>query len=157
MQIKFMNRFFFLLMAIGLSSSASAQKIKAHPYLFFTPAAVNSFKDRIQADTAADNAWQTIKSKADNAVSAGKGGDMESLCLAYRMTGDTKYAQRAKELLVPLVNNAAWDGMDDRTPRWNSGLATGKSCFTASLGFDCIYDYLTAAERKEIADKIVRL
>jgi len=139
------------------SHTATAQKIKAHPYLFFTPAAINSFKDRIHADTAADNAWQAIKSKADNAVSAGKGGDMESLCLAYRMTGDTKYAQRAKELLVSLVNSAAWDGMDDRTPRWNSGLATGKSCFTSSLGFDCLYDYLTEAERKEIAGKIVRL
>ncbi|HXO77074.1 MAG TPA: heparinase II/III family protein, partial [Puia sp.] len=64
---------------------------------------------------------------------------------------------RAKEVLLQLVNSTAWDGMDDRTPRWNSGLATGKGCFTSSLGFDCLYDVLTPAERKEIAGKIVRL
>jgi CubicO group peptidase (beta-lactamase class C family) len=129
----------------------------AHPFLFFTPTAIRDLKERVRTDTAAANNWQRIRSKADSAVSAGKGGDMESLCLAYRMTGDTKYAQRAKELLVQLVNSPAWDGMDDRTPRWNSGLATGKSCFTSSLGFDCLYDFLTAEERKEVAAKIVRL
>lgn len=149
-----------LLAATGLlllTSVVSAQKTKTHPYLFFTPASINTFKDRIHGDTAADNAWQAIKRKADNAVAAGNGGDMESLCLAYRMTGETQYAERAKNLLVELVNSPAWDGMDDRTPRWNAGLGTGKNCFTASLGFDCLYDFLKPAERKDIARSIVRL
>jgi len=148
--------------AMGLTAAVSAQKIanpktKAHPYLFFTPTAIHDLKERVRTDTATANNWQMILNKVDNALSAGKGGDMESLCLAYRMTGDQKYAQRGKELLIQLVNSPAWDGMDDRTPRWNSGLATGKSCFTSSLGFDCLYDFLTGEERKEIAGKIVRL
>lgn len=151
-----------MVIGMGLMSAASAQKAAgqktaAHPYLFFTPVAIHDLKDRIRTDTASANNWQCIQVRADNAVATGKGGDMESLCLAYRMTGDTKYAQRAKALLVQLVSSPAWDGMDDRIPRWNSGLATGKSCFTSSLGFDCLYDFLTGEERKDIAGKIVLL
>ena len=152
-------KYWILLMAciLGHQAIVSAQKPRLHPYLFFTPASIRNLKDRIQTDTVAGNHWQRIREKADEAVSAGKGGDMESLCLAYRMTGDTKYAQRAKALLMQLVNGPAWDGMDDRTPRWNAGLGTGRGCFTSSLGFDCLYDHLTSEERKEIAGKIVRL
>jgi len=128
-----------------------------HPYLFFTPAAIQGLKERMHADTAAENSWRLILGKADDAVKAGKGGDMSTLCLAYRMTGDVKYAQRAKDLLVQLVNSSAWDGMDDRTPRWNAGLGTGKGCFNAAMGYDCLYDMLSAEERKDISKKIVRL
>ena len=141
----------------GCIGTVHAQKVKAHPYLFYTSEVVKKLEERVKVDTAVARYWQEIKTKADGAVQAGRGGDMESLCLAYRMTGDSKYAQRAKELLMQLVNGAAWDGMDDRTPRWNAGLGTGRGCFTSSLGFDCIYDYLTAAERKDIAGKIVKM
>ena len=128
-----------------------------HPYLFLTSEVIGSLKERIRTDTAVERSWQSIRAKADEAVATGRGGDMGGLCLAYRMTGDNKYAQRAKALLVQLVNGAVWDGMDDRTPRWNAGLGTARGCFTSALGFDCLYDYLTAEERKDIAGKIVRL
>ncbi|HSC36635.1 MAG TPA: heparinase II/III family protein, partial [Chitinophagaceae bacterium] len=150
-------RVFIFCALLLLAVTAGAQSKKAHPYLYFTPDHVQHLKERLKTDTLVARVWNDMKAKADQAVAAGRGGNMDALCLAYRMTGDTKYAQQAKGLLLQLVNKEAWDGMDDRTPRWNSGLATGRGCFTSALAFDCIYDYLSKQERKYIADKIVKL
>ncbi|HWB92627.1 MAG TPA: heparinase II/III family protein [Puia sp.] len=147
---------FFIFVGLIQFAAVSAQQRKAHPYLFFTPAAVDAFKTRIRSDTAIAGRWQDIRARADNSLMGGK-ADMETLCLVYRVTGDKKYATRAKELLLHLVSQPAWDGMDDRTPRWNSGLNTGKDCFATALGFDCVYDDLSVTERKAIAEKIVSL
>ncbi|MEO7769210.1 MAG: DUF4962 domain-containing protein, partial [Ferruginibacter sp.] len=130
---------------------------QAHPYLFYTARQVQHLKERLPKDTLMSRVWNEMKSKADQAVIAGKGGNMEALCLAYRMTGDNKYAQLVKTALLQLVSKPYWDGMDDRTPRWNSGLASARGCYTSAVAFDCIYDFLTKAERREIADKIVQL
>ena len=134
-----------------------AQSKKAHPYLYFTAGHIQHLKERLKTDTLVARVWNEMKAKADQVVSIGRGGNIDILCLAYRMTGDAKYAQQAKTLLLQLVNKDAWDGMDDRVPRWNSGLATARGCFTSSLAFDCIYDYLSKQERQEIAAKIVKL
>jgi len=136
--------------------AVNAQQKRSHPYLFFTNTAIDAFKTRIEADTSTANRWQEILGRADNTLTASKisAADMETLCLAYRVTGDKKYAAKAKELLQHLVDLPAWDGMDDRTPRWNSGLNTGKNCFASALGFDCIYDNLTPTERKNFAEQI---
>jgi len=141
----------------GFSINSSAQRLKAHPYLFLTPSHIQQVKERLRMDTAMNRAWDGIKTRADQSVAAGKGGDMGALCLAYQMTGDNRYARQAKSLLVQLVNGKPWDGMDDRTPRWNAGLGTAHNCFTAALGFDCIYDYLSKEEREDIAHKIVKM
>ncbi|HEY4149338.1 MAG TPA: heparinase II/III family protein [Chitinophagaceae bacterium] len=144
-----------LLLVTGLS--VAAQSKKAHPYLYFTPDRIQRLKERVKSDTMMATMWNGMKARADQAVAGGRGGNAEILCLAYRMTGDTKYAQQAKTLLLQLVNKEAWDGMDDRTPRWNSGLGTSHSDYTASLVYDCIYDYLSKQERQDIAGKIVKL
>jgi hypothetical protein len=101
--------------------------------------------------------WNEMKTKADEAVATARGGNTDMLCLAWRMTGDTKYAQLVKTQLLQLTGRDAWDGMDDRAPRWNAGLGTSHSSYTASMAFDCIYDYLSKQERQEIAGKIVKL
>ncbi|MEO6730695.1 MAG: heparinase II/III family protein [Ferruginibacter sp.] len=147
--------FSVLIILCATANHLTAQK--AHPYLYFTPAKMQQLKDRIQKDTIANRSWNEMKESADKAVLAGKGGNMEELCLAYRMTGDTKYGEPVKALLLQLVNKAAWDGLDDRTPRWNSALGTARQNGLAANAFDCIYDILSKAERKGIADKIVKL
>ena len=137
--------------------AVNAQPKSSHPYLFFTKTAIDAFKTRIKADTSTANYWQEIQTRADNSLTTPMtpaAADIETLCLAYRLTGDKKYAAKAKELLQHLIDQPAWDGMDDRTPRWNSGLNTGKNCFASALCFDCIYDYLTPAERKTFAGQI---
>jgi len=150
--------FLFVLMA-SFTAFAQADKrtVKTHPYLIYTSSRIGLLKNRINEDTAMNQAWIRMKTEADQSVNAGKGGNIEVLSLAYRMTGDKKYAGQAKVLLQQLIRRTAWDGMDDRTPRWNSGLATGKSSFLSAVTFDAIYDYLTKQERKEIAEQIVKL
>ncbi len=152
--IKYRLAVFVLLLQVCM---LHAQSKNAHPYLFFTADRIRHLKERLTTDTLVARAWNEMKAKTDQALSAGRGGNIDAFCLAYRMTGEAKYAQQAKTLLLQLVGKEAWDGMDDRTPRWNSGLATGRGCFTSSLAFDCIYDYLTKQERQEIAAKIVKL
>jgi len=133
----------------------SAQK--AHPYLFYTNERVQFLKNRIKTDTAIANSWNNINRNADQMMANGKGGDVEMLTLAYRVTGDKKYAERVKALLAALLQRDAWDGMDDRMPRWNSGLSTSHYSWTASVAFDGIYDYLTKDERARFAQRIVDL
>jgi hypothetical protein len=130
---------------------------KAHPYLFYTPQSVQRVKERIKKDTLVERAWEEIKANTDKAIDAGKTGNMEEMSFVYRMTGDKKYAEAAKKALLQLLSRSAWDGMDDRTPRWNSGLSTAHNNFISSVVFDAIYDYLTKEERKKIANDIVRL
>lgn len=50
--------------------------------------------------------------------------------------------QEQKHCLWGVVNKKEWDGMDDRTPRWNAGLGTSHTNWTASVTFDAIYNSL---------------
>ena len=147
----------FFLIAVCLAGITHAQSKKLHPYLFYTAQRVSHLKERIKTDTILARSWNDMKSKADEMISQAKGGNMELLTLVYRMTGDKQYAERAKLLLNEMLSRNAWDGMDDRTPRWNSGLGTARGCFTSALVFDGIYDYLDKEERTKMAEKIVKL
>lgn len=142
-------------------NNANAQvridKIKQHPYLYYTNDRIREAKEKIKEDTAMNNAWQAMLSRADAAVSSGKGGDMEVLSFVYRMTGEKKYAMQAKKILLQLAGKKAWDGLDDRTPRWNAALGTAHYNAMTATVYDAIYDVLTQDERKTIAGAIVRL
>lgn len=158
-KISFLN---ILIVSIILCcNDANAQigidKVKRHPYLFYTDDRIKEVKKKIKEDTAMRNAWQAMFSRADAAVSSGKGGDMEVLSFAYRMTGEKKYAMQAKKILLELAGKKAWDGLDDRTPRWNAALGTAHYNAMTATVYDAIYDALTQEERKTIAGAIVSL
>ncbi|WP_020597533.1 heparinase II/III domain-containing protein [Spirosoma panaciterrae] len=146
---------FILIALIGSAQAVLAQK--GHPYLFYTPQRTERLKERIKTDTLLANSWNAIRQRCDKWLTEPKGGNMEQLALAYTLTGDKRYADRAKSLLNELVGRPFWDGMDDRTPRWNAGLGTSHNNWTASVTFDAIYHSLTKAERNDIAGKIVKL
>jgi oligo-alginate lyase len=160
----FVKRTFFkvvICLTLLLCGATSFVTLKAqapkHPYLFYTPARTERLKERIKTDTLLANSWNAIRQRCDKWISDANGGNMEQLALAYTMTNDKRYADRAKTLLQDLVGKEFWDGMDDRTPRWNAGLRTSHSNWTASVTYDAIYNALTQAERKAIADRIVKL
>jgi hypothetical protein len=148
----------FLLFSVFIfwTDSSKAQQ-KNHPYIFFTPQKIEGLKIRFESDTTLKNAWINIKKNIDAAITNGRGGDMREMALAYRITGDKKYAERAKQLLSVQTNKAVWDGLDDRTPRWNSGLSTAHNMEATANTFDAIYDYLTVQERKHFAQRLVVL
>jgi len=128
-----------------------------HPDLFYTAKRVNDFKARIKSDTAFAGYWHRMQQGCDQALSRKTGGSMEDLTFAYLVTGEDKYAKRAKDLLMALVGQPYWDLMDDRTPVWHAGLNTSHKGWLASVTFDGIYNYLSPDERQSIAQKIVKL
>ncbi|WP_276500186.1 heparinase II/III domain-containing protein [Terrimonas pollutisoli] len=132
-------------------------KVKAHPYLFYTAGNIKAVKENLRKDTVMEKAWREMLANADAAATAGKGGSMEELSFAYRMTGDKKYALQAKTLLQDLLKRGAWDGLDDRSPRWNSALGTARYNGMSAITFDAIYDILTPGEKKQMAERIVTL
>ncbi len=139
-----------------LAQYKSSGKTKAHPYLFYTPERILHLKERMKKDTMMARVWEEMKASADKAVGAGN-GNLEELSFVYGMTGDGKYAEIVKKGLLQLISRKAWDGLDDRTPKWNSALGTAKNNFTAATAYDAIYNYLSKDERKQIADGIVKL
>ncbi len=150
---------FLLIGCIYCKTTIARQRdrAKSHPYLLYTNDRIDHARQQIRKDTAFAYSWDAIKARCDQALAQRKGGDMEAFSLAYRMTGERKYAEQAKQLLIGLSSQKAWDGMDDRTPRWNSGLGTAHKNFAAAVTFDAIYDTLSEKERKDIARRIVIL
>ncbi|MBE9599816.1 heparinase II/III family protein [Pedobacter sp. MC2016-24] len=153
---------FFVITIVSLFSfskglSQQADKVKSHPYLLYTTERINHVKEQIKRDSSFYNSWNGIKSKADQSICQGKGVDIEGLALAYRMTGERRYAEQAKRLLIQLTEQKGWDGMEDRTPEWNSGLGTAHKNFLTAVTFDAIYDVLSSEERRTIANGIVAL
>lgn len=70
------------------------------------------------------------------------------LGMAYRLTGDTRYAER----LWRELENAA--GYKDWNPYHH--LDVGEMCNAMGFGYDWIYDYLTPEQRKVLRDAIIR-
>lgn len=128
-----------------------------HPYLFYTKDKTDRLKERIKTDTLLANSWNTLKNRCDQWLQNPEKANAEHLAFAYVMTGAPHYAAAAKKLLLKIVNRPAWDGMDDRTPRWNAGLGTSHTNWQAAVVFDAIYNTLDKSERMEIASKIVKL
>jgi len=81
-----------------------------------------------------------------------------SLSLAYSLTGEEKYAEKAKAYLLDISD---WDYWYD--PDWSSYPQTpGASCLSdgyltraSAIGYDLIYDYLTPEEREKIRNATI--
>ena len=144
----------------------SLQLRGSHPYLFFTDDDVELFKERIKTDESAEKAWSQMLDRANRSLEqpetgggrgGGPGGGMELLCLAYRMTGEKKYAEQIKHILQTQIERKDFSeaGLLERDPPWHSGLQTGGACYNFALGFDCIHNFLSPEQRKTFADALV--
>jgi hypothetical protein len=140
--------------------NAEVKAVNKHTYLFFTNEKINELETQIKQDTVIKNAWLAVLNKADAAAAKqGASGPMDELALAYRITGDQKYAAKIKAILLAACNKTSWESAEmlNRQPAWHSGLGSAGQLYTAAVGFDCIYDFLSPKERKTIADAIVKL
>ncbi|HEX3730795.1 MAG TPA: heparinase II/III family protein [Opitutaceae bacterium] len=68
--------------------------------------------------------------------------------MAYRLTGDARFAARVKRDLLTLCSFRDWEAPDD--------LALGENSFAVALGYDWIYSQLGAGERAAIRDALVQ-
>jgi hypothetical protein len=148
-----------LLVIIGLISfSVFAQK---RTYLLHTDANVDRLKRLIEKNEEIRDAWSQQKEEADQILERDRFGaaDCQVLGLVYRMTGDDKYAEAIKKILLDQVKKTTWEGNDllSRTPSWQGGLGVAHNSFFLSIGFDCAYNYLSSSERKEVAKGLANL
>ncbi len=58
---------------------------------------------------------------------------------------------------MPITNAGAARVFAERVPPWHSELNTARFCFGYGAGYDAIHTFLSASERKKIAEAMVRL
>ncbi len=137
---------------------ASAQ---TRNYLLYTDANIARLKEQIQKNPDVKQGWEQLQKKVEGLMQKDRNAiiDVQELGLVYRMSGEEKYAKRIKETLLNEISRDVWEGKEllQRTPAWNAGLGAAHTTYNTSLGFDCIYGYLTSDERKKIAAGIVKL
>ncbi|MGQ1948331.1 heparinase II/III domain-containing protein [Geofilum sp. OHC36d9] len=153
-----MKRIVLVVLVLMVTLLMSAQ---SHNYLLHTQYNVERLKKQIKNDSAVNMAWKVQLDRANELVKRSNlaAQDCQELGLAYRITGDKKYAQALKNILMDYSSRDTWEGADllNRNPPWKGGLPTSHTGFYISIGYDCAYDYLTAIERKLIAKGIVRV
>ena len=108
-------------------------------------------------------AWDEMLANAERAVEPGaergrgrrgRGGGNELLCLAYRMTGDKRFGEKAKASLFRHQFGGRKSSMlMKRNPPWRAGLDAGDKCHSFAIAYDTVYDLLTPKERKELASR----
>ena len=153
-----MDKKITLLLILIISLTVSGQK---RNYLFHTDKNIARLKNQISTNAEVNNAWKHQLEKADNLVEKERCGvaDCQVLGLAYRVTGEEKYAEAVKRIVLDYSARKTWEGKDllSRDPAWTGGLNTSHTGFYISIGYDCIYDYLTKKERKQIAEGLVKV
>ncbi|SFD96338.1 heparinase II/III domain-containing protein [Flavobacterium phragmitis] len=131
-----------------------SQKIQ-HPALLLTSERVNYAKKMMDSDPKLKEAWKIIKKQADEALSKNDLLKTDYLALAYLMSNDKKYAEKAKEILLNSVRGKQWSSTDEmmlRKPAWRADLGFSHKCRISAIAFDGIYNTLSEAERKEITE-----
>lgn len=132
-----------------------------HPRLFYTSDRVAQAKQRLGIEKPLADAWAALLASANQAVEkpSASAQNLETLALAYRMTGDKRYAERARDALLREIQRPNWGEAEllRRDPPWHAGLGLARTLFSVSVVFDAIHDALTPDERRTIAKGIVDL
>ncbi|WP_341224502.1 heparinase II/III family protein [uncultured Arcticibacterium sp.] len=153
-----MLRSLFLLLFCAFVLSANAQNRK---YLIYTDENIARLKEQIKTNESVKKNWENQHEHALELIEKKKlrSSDGLLLGLAYRLTGEEKFAKRLKELLFDYASKNTWEGriLLQRDPPWQAGLGTSHTSYDIAVGFDSIYDFLTKSERKELAQRIVTL
>lgn len=152
-----MKRIFLTALAVMVLSALNA-KIK-HPSLLFTPKVVAEAKDRVNIDTVQANACKSIMEKADHLLDKNDVRQMEYLALAYQLTGDEKYAEKLRTMLLDVVEIESWadSEMMQRSPAWRSELQMAHKAFQLAVAYDAVYNELSVSDRNTIAKGLWRL
>ena len=149
---------FLTLILLAATLALHAQTIK-HPSLLFTPDKVEAAKKAVKKDTAYAAAWQKILAEADAQLTKGDVRKLEYPALAYQMTGDRRYADKIKEVLIRTSKTESWGDREmlARRPAWRSELQMAHRAFQLAVAYDAVYSILTPVERKEISAGLYRL
>jgi hypothetical protein len=152
----------------------------SRPRLFFTPERIERFRRRIEEEKVLRQAWLKLRERADHLLNqqlvskehaeggTGQHGNYgrpsgqvvnmaSTLGLAYRMTGEERYAEKLRQALIHYGGLRRWAGDAKRDPPWHSELNTARFCYAYAMGHDCIYDFLSHEDRRAIAQSMINL
>jgi len=148
------------ILAVAMTLATFAPTVMAKSdALIVTQERINAAKSLIKSDTARQNGWLSIKAEADKQLQKGDLTKAEYLVVAYRMTADTRYADKLKDILLKTAKVKSWGNSEMliRTPAWNSELQMAHKSFQLALAYDAVRDRLSATERKNVTEELMRL
>ncbi len=154
-----------IVLASLLPAAASAQTSQSGAALAFNPANITRANRMIASDPVARQRWDAQRAIADAALAGPVQGDrridaaLEALALAYRVTGEARYAEGARRLLLRRAAKVDWLGdmpLARRDPPWKSDLGMGYAAASYGIAYDAIRDTLSAADRRTIVDGLIR-
>jgi len=128
-----------------------------HPRLFFVSERIVGLQKRVAANPSDASAWSKLLAGANRAVGRRDVNSLELLSLALRMTGEQRFADEIRGILLRECGRKDWHDrmLMRRNSPWHSGLNMAHKCFATAMGFDRVYDYLSQGERETIARGIV--
>ncbi len=154
--------------------------ISARPRLFFTASMIARLQRRMGESDTLRTAWQDQHARANRLLQEefvskeyAEGGSGQHgnygrpsnqvvrlatvLGLAYRMTGEPRYAEKLRNALIHYGSYERWAGDAHHDPPWHSELNTARFCFAYAVGYDSIHDFLSEDERATIRQSMIRL
>ena len=164
----------------GGAAGGSRLAVSPRPRLFFTARNMKQFRERIARDEVLSQAWLKMRQRADRMVEddlvsreyseggTGQHGNYNrpsnqiagmgpTLGLAYRMTGDKRYAEKLRQAMIHYGTFSRWAGDAKHDPPWHSELNTARFCFGYAVAYDCIRNSISEADRKTIARSMTEL
>jgi hypothetical protein len=163
----------------GADGQTGADQPLHHPRLFYNPASLEHLRQVLATDAAAAADLKkhgeelTATSLIPETV-AGRGTGQHAnfgepgsqmsemgltLGLLYHLTGDKRYADKLREAMLYYASYASWaaPSFAHRSPPWHSELDTAKFSFGYATGYDALHGVLSEADRKTIAEAMVKL
>jgi oligo-alginate lyase len=157
----------------------SKDSLADHPRLFYNAASLERLRQILVTDVAAaadlkkhGEALMTARLIPESMAMRGEGqqanygepGDQMSdmgltLGLLYQLTGDKRYVDKLRAAMLYYSDYGRWTAQSfgHRSPPWYSELDTAKFGFGYATGYDALHAVLSDADRKMIADAMVRL
>jgi len=162
------------------TNNRKADELSDRPRLFFTAERVKRLQERAAEDSVFKEASDKLIERAKRFLDANfvskeyaEGGSGQhgnygrpsrqisdmgpALGLAYRMTGDKRYAEKLRDAMIHYGSFNRWAGDARHDPPWHSELNTARFCYGYAVGYDSIYDFLSGDDKKTIAGAMVRL
>jgi hypothetical protein len=161
---RFVERSLGALLVGSLGQSAESAVPRPHPSLYFSAGEIPAMRERFKAGKQGER-WKLLQHNADallttkrtsGAIDLGRSrpalGNIGITAFAYVMTGDRRYADRARQEADALLAADAWTKpvRDSR----GANLGTGEACTACALFYDWCGEILTPTERATFARKL---
>lgn len=144
---------------------AHAQSAGSGATLSFNAANIARAKRLIASDPVAVARWQTQYRLAEAALAKAPSDPrridaaLQALALAYRITGEQRFADGTRTLLLQRAAKSDWLTdlpLAKRDPPWRSDLGMGFAAASYGIAYDAIRDTLSSKDRRTIVAGLVR-